>query len=97
MGPAGADAPPPLQVSAAPTTVPAFVGQMAVDPTNDRVYIAEGSTAADWKRLAETGYADAGDNVIINTILNGKKIWTGTQATYDGLTKDPNTLYFITG
>ena len=24
-------------------------------------------------------------------------IWKGTQATYDGLTKDPNTLYFITG
>jgi BppU N-terminal domain/Collagen triple helix repeat (20 copies) len=25
------------------------------------------------------------------------KFWTGTQAAYDGLTKDANTLYFITG
>jgi hypothetical protein len=24
-------------------------------------------------------------------------IWKGTQLEYDGLTKDPNTLYFIVG
>jgi hypothetical protein len=29
------------------------------------------------------------------TALNGLKLWSGTQAAYDGLTKDPNTIYFI--
>lgn len=42
-------------------------------------------------------YVDDADNYILNTVLGGKKIWTGTQTTYNGLTKDANTLYFITG
>jgi hypothetical protein len=70
---------------------------MVVDNVNKKAFIAEGATGADWKRLAETTYVDTADNYIIQTLLNNKKIWTGTQATYDGLTKDPNTLYFITG
>lgn len=33
----------------------------------------------------------------INTQLDGKTIWTGTQAEYDAITtKDSNTLYFVT-
>jgi hypothetical protein len=84
--------------TAAPTTTPSYVGQMNIDTTNKRYYIAEGTaSSADWKRLAGTAYADAGDNAILNTTLAGKKLWTGTQATYNGLTKDANTLYFITG
>jgi hypothetical protein len=46
---------------------------------------------------ATTAYVDAADNFIINTLMGGLKLWKGTQAAYDGLTKDPNTLYFITG
>ena len=32
----------------------------------------------------------------IATKLDADKIWTGTQAQYDNLTPDANTLYFIT-
>ncbi len=32
-----------------------------------------------------------------NATGQGLTIWKGTQAAYDGLTKDPNTLYFIVG
>jgi hypothetical protein len=42
-------------------------------------------------------YADAGDNFIMNTKMAGLTLWKGTQAAYDALTKDSNTLYFITG
>jgi baseplate upper protein BppU/tail fiber-like repeat protein/tail-like repeat protein len=42
-------------------------------------------------------YVDNGDNAIINNYLTGHKIWTGDSATYAGLTKDPNTIYFVTG
>jgi hypothetical protein len=42
-------------------------------------------------------YADAGDNFIMNTKMAGLTLWKGTQAAYDGLTPDANTLYFITG
>lgn len=31
----------------------------------------------------------------IGTKLDADKIWTGTQAQYDGLSPDANTLYFI--
>jgi hypothetical protein len=87
-----------LSVTAAPTTAPEFEGQMAVDSTNERTYIAEGTTVDDWKRLAETSYVDTGDNYIMNTRMNGLTLWNGTQADYDAIaTKDPNTLYFITG
>jgi hypothetical protein len=47
--------------------------------------------------VAGTNYVDTADGFITNTTLAGLKFWKGTQATYDGLTKDPNTLYFITG
>jgi hypothetical protein len=33
----------------------------------------------------------------VNSTPSPIKFWTGNQATYDGLTKDANTLYFITG
>jgi hypothetical protein len=50
-----------------------------------------------------TSYAVEVDRVttdgwyVKNASGQGLTIWQGTQATYDGLTKDPNTLYFITG
>ena len=31
----------------------------------------------------------------IGTKLDANKIWIGTEAQYNGLSKDPNTLYFI--
>ena len=98
-GPIGPEGPEPKPdiVAAAPITVPEYVGQMAIDSTNKRTYIAEGATAGDWRRLAGTNYVDAGDTVILNDYLGNKKIWTGTQAAYDLLTKDSSTLYFITG
>ena len=89
--------PKPISVTAAPVTTPTHSGQVAVDATNKRVYIAEGTTAADWERLAETDYVDTADTYIKETILNNLKFWKGTQAEYDVLTPDANTVYFITG
>jgi hypothetical protein len=42
-------------------------------------------------------YVDNADSYIINTKLDGLSLWSGTQAEYDGLTKDPNTVYYIVG
>jgi hypothetical protein len=80
-----------------PSITPEYTGQFVIDSTNKRTFIAAGETTGDWKRLAETTYADTGDNYIINNILGSTKIWTGSQAAYDGITtKDTATLYFIT-
>ena len=47
---------------------------------------------------ASTTYVDTADNYIINTLMNGLKLWSGTQAQYDAIvTKNATTLYFITG
>ena len=47
---------------------------------------------------ASTTYVDTADNYIINTLMGGLKLWTGTQAQYDAIvTKNATTLYFITG
>jgi hypothetical protein len=90
--------PKPIQTAAAPTTTPTHIGQMAIDTTNRRTYIAEAGTAADWKRLAETSYVDTADNAILNTTLAGLSLWHGTQAAYDAIvTKSATTLYFIAG
>jgi hypothetical protein len=148
-----------------PTTAPAYFGQIAIDTGNKNTYIAEGTAAADWKKLvdsydlslkSDTGhshtaanisdfgtavaaaipaeyltategdaayqakgaapaahthteadltfgaknaktYVDDADNYILNTKMAGLTLWKGTQAAYDGLTPDPNTLYFIVG
>lgn len=41
--------------------------------------------------------SDISDNATaIGTKLDADKIWTGTQAQYDGLSPDADTLYFIT-
>jgi hypothetical protein len=42
-------------------------------------------------------YVDDADNYILNTKMAGLTLWKGTQAAYDLLTPDPNTLYFIVG
>ena len=148
-----------------PTTAPAYFGQMAIDTANKNTYIAEGTAAADWKKLvdsydlslkSDTGhthtaanisdfgtavaaaipaeyltategdaayqakgaapaahthteadltfgaknaktYVDDADNYILNTKMAGLTLWKGTQAAYDLLTPDANTLYFIVG
>ena len=47
---------------------------------------------------ASTTYVDTADNYIINTLMDGLKLWSGTQAQYDAIvTKNATTLYFITG
>jgi BppU N-terminal domain/Phage tail repeat like len=84
-------------VPALPTVTPRYTGDMVVDTAQKRSFIANGSTVGDWERLAPTTYVDTADNFIINTLLGGMKLWKGTQLAYDGLTKDPNTLYFIVG
>jgi Phage tail repeat like/BppU N-terminal domain len=86
----------PIQTTAAPVSTPTHIGQMAIDTTNKRTYVAEGATAGDWRRMAGTNYADAGDNAIM-ALLGGLSFWKGTQAEYDLETKDPNKLYFIVG
>lgn len=44
------------------------------------------------------GVATTDDGTISVASVNGFKFWSGTQADYDGITtKDPNTLYIITG
>jgi hypothetical protein len=45
----------------------------------------------------DKAYVDAADNYILQTVLSNLKLWKGTQAAYDLLTKNDNTLYFITG
>jgi hypothetical protein len=88
----------PAIVTAIPATTPTYVGQMAVDGTNKRTYVAEGSTSGDWKRLATTTYADTADNFIIDNLLGGLTLWSGTQAQYDAIgAKNAKTLYFVTG
>jgi hypothetical protein len=48
--------------------------------------------------LASTSYVDTADNYIINTLMDGLKLWSGTQAEYDAIgAKSATTLYFITG
>ena len=85
------------EVPALPTITPEYTGQFVIDSANKRTFIAAGTATGDWKRLAETTYVDTGDNYIINNILDSTKIWTGSQAAYDGITtKDTATLYFIT-
>jgi len=71
---------------------------MVIDTTNKRTYIAEGLTAADWRRLAGTNYVDTATNYIEDTVLSGLSFWQGTQAAYDAIvTKIPTTIYFIVG
>ena len=72
------------------------------DDADLNAFITEAAADAKYKPIGEasgatTAYVDAADNFIINTLMGGLKLWKGTQAAYDGLTKDPNTLYFITG
>jgi hypothetical protein len=59
-------------VTAIPTTTPTHIGQMAIDPTNKNTYIAEGTAAADWKKLvdsydlslkADTGHTHTAANI----------------------------------
>jgi len=52
-------------------------------------------TALDGKTT--TTYVDAGDNYIMNTRMAGLTLWRGSQAEYDVLTPNSNTLYFIVG
>lgn len=80
-----------------PTITPTHVGQMVIDDVQKRTFIAEGPTSADWRRLAGTNYVDTATNYIQQTVLQNRKIWAGTQASYNAIaTKDANTLYFIT-
>jgi baseplate upper protein BppU/tail fiber-like repeat protein/tail-like repeat protein len=44
-----------------------------------------------------TGLQTALDNKVDDSQMNGLSLWKGTQAAYDALTKDANTLYFISG
>jgi hypothetical protein len=45
---------------------------------------------------ASEAFVVAGDDDIKNNVLNGLKLWRGSQAQYDAIgTKDPNTIYFI--
>lgn len=45
-----------------------------------------------------SGVSIADDGTISVASVNGFKFWSGTQTAYDGIaTKDPNTLYIITG
>ena len=85
-------------VPSLPTVAPRYVGDLVVDDGNNRSFIAHGTTVADWERVATTNYVDTADNYIINNLMNGLKLWSGTQAQYDAIvTKNATTLYFITG
>jgi baseplate upper protein BppU/tail-like repeat protein/tail fiber-like repeat protein len=44
-----------------------------------------------------TGLQGALDGKVDDAQMNGLTLWKGTQAAYDALTPDPNTLYFISG
>jgi hypothetical protein len=102
-GPAGSDADAtnkmdkPTSTVDIPVSVPKYLGELAIDGTANRTYIAEGLTSDKWRRLATTVYADTADNYISSTLLAGLSLWSGTQANYDALTPNATTLYFITG
>ena len=81
-----------------PTSVPKYLGEIAVEAgtgNTGKTYIANGTTADTWERLADTAYVDVSINVVKTETLGGLKLWKGTQAEYDALTPDANTLYFI--
>jgi BppU N-terminal domain/Collagen triple helix repeat (20 copies) len=113
QGPTGPQGPPGLDADATgkmdkpnstvgvPASVPKYLGEIAIEAgtgNTGKTYVANGTTSDTWERLADTTYVDVSVGLVANTQLAGLKLWKGTQANYDAVgTKDPNTLYFITG
>lgn len=73
---------PVIKGNGVPTNPPKSIGQMYMDLTNKKQYLAFGTdTAEDW---------------VIQGVQEGPILWTGTQEEYDSISvKDENTLYFI--
>lgn len=75
------------------------ITELAVDDALDVASVK--ATDVDVTNLTIGGdaYAPYDDSQLqadVATKLDADKIWTGTQAEYDGLSPDANTLYFIT-
>jgi hypothetical protein len=71
-------------------------GEIAYDKTERKLKIGDG--ASDWNALGfvtTTPYDDTQIKADIASKLDADKIWTGTEAEYNALTPDANTLYFI--
>ena len=89
----------PTSVADIPTTVPRYLGEMAIQAgtgNTGKTFIANGTTADTWERLADTAYVDVSVGIVANTQLAGLSLWKGTQAEYDAIaTKSATTLYFI--
>ena len=67
-------------------------GVNEIDLTNAVVGLTVNSSAA----TVSNGVADLGN--VVKSNASGTLIWVGNQSQYDSIqTKDPNTLYFITG
>lgn len=79
-------------------------GEIAYDKTERKLKIGDG--ASDWNALGFVTATDYDDTQVkadisantasIATKLDADKIWTGTEAEYNNLTPDADTLYFIT-
>jgi hypothetical protein len=53
--------------------------------------------ASDQDLLDHANYQNGEISRIENTVLDGLKFWSGTQAEYEALTRDANTIYYIIG
>ena len=79
-----------------------FVGLQWLDIGGDEPHVWVWDDTAGWVELPAGGYDDTevkglitDNTAAIGTKLDADTIWTGTQAEYDALTPDADTLYFI--
>ena len=90
----------PTSTVGAPVSIPKYLGEIAIEAgtgNTGKTFVANGTTADTWERLADTAYVDVSVNAI-NTNLGGLKFVKLTQVAYDALgTKDATTIYFISG
>ena len=87
-----------------PTYVDTVTQRISEIAVGDGIDVTGGTVKADAVEVttltidgdAYAPYDDEGVKADIATKLDADKIWTGTEAEYDDLTPDADTLYFIT-
>ena len=81
--------------STAPSTTPSYVWEQYVDTTNDKLYVATGtSSSSDWMEVWAWWWEVWVSTQANNILTVWMKIWAGTQANYEALwTYDNQTVY----
>lgn len=81
--------------STAPSSTPTYIWQQYVDTTNDKMYVATGtSSSSDWMEVWAWWWEVWVSTQANNILTIWMKIWAGTQANYEALwTYDNNTVY----